>query len=444
MSNIRFGTDGWRGIIAEDFTYKNVRRVAQAIADYLGNGAVVVVGYDTRFMSRDFAHLISGVLSGNGIKVIISDSPTPTPMLSYFVKYGNLNGGIMVTASHNPAIYNGVKFKEPYGCSSLPETTRKIEALIDKSPPRIKGGFDTKDISRPYLKALRRYILPVKKRFFIVVDSMYGAGGYYLEQILKELGHKVVTIHGEPNPIFPGINPEPIEINLTELSKTVRDLGADIGIATDGDADRVGIVDENGRFLTPHYVLSLLLVHLKTSRGWHGAVAKTISSTSLIDKIAERYNMPVKETPVGFKHIANLMLTEDILIGGEESGGNGFKNHIPERDGLLSGLLIVEIMGTKGKSISQIVRDMEMEFGRYRYRRVDLHTTQKELKKIPDEIAGKKVVQKKTFDGTKFILEDGSWLLIRASGTEPILRLYAEASTQREVEDLIEEGRRLI
>lgn len=439
MSDIKFGTDGWRGVIAEDFTYKNIKRAAQAIADYLGSGARIAVGYDTRFMSKDFARLISSVLCGNEIKTILSDSPTPTPMLSYFVKHNGLNGGVMVTASHNPGIYNGIKFKEPEGCSSLPSTTKKIEDLIDRTAPVVKEGYVTKDISNPYLHALKKYLSP-RGSLRVVVDSMYGSGGFYLENILKGYGHKVVTIHGDPNPIFPGLNPEPIEIHLRELSKKVKELKADIGIATDGDADRVGIVDEKGNVLTPHYVLSLLLIHLKTSRGWSGAVVKTISSTSLINKIAQKYNIPIKETPVGFKHIAGLMLKEDILIGGEESGGNGFKNHIPERDGLLSGLLLVEMMCAAKKKLGELVEDMEREFGRYRYKRIDLHTIHKEIKREPHF----KTLDIKTFDGTKYILENGAWLLIRASGTEPILRIYAEAPTKKQVAELINEAKRII
>lgn len=457
MSEIRFGTDGWRGIIAEDFTFHNIKRVAQAIADYLGSGKKVAVGYDTRFMSKEFAHLITNVLGGNGIRTIISNSPTPTPMLSYFIKYKRLNGGVMITASHNPAIYNGIKFKEPYGCSALPSTTKKIEGLIDKSSPRISEGLiKEKDIGGPYLSSLKKYIIPEfmrRKRLRIVIDSMYGAGGFYLENILKGFGHKVITIHGEPNPLFPDINPEPIEVHMRELSKKVKDTGSDIGIATDGDADRVGIVDNNGNMLTPHYVLALLLIHLKTTRKWNGAVAKTVSSTSLINRIASKYNIPVKETPVGFKHIAELMLSTDILIGGEESGGNGFKNHIPERDGLLSGLLLVEMMGARRKNLSELVIDMEREFGRFRYKRIDLPRTFKKVRggdgrgvafHIPHSIAGYKVVSIKKFDGTKFILENGAWLLIRPSGTEPILRIYAEAPSKKQVLDLIKAGKGII
>lgn len=448
MSNIKFGTDGWRGIIAEDFTHKNIKRVSQAIADYLGKDKKIAVAYDTRFMSGDFANIIAKVLSGNNTKVIISNLPLPTPMLSYYVKNKKLDGGIIVTASHNPSIYNGIKFKEPYGCSSLPETTNKIESLLDKSiPNENEDNIKKEDISGPYLSSIKRYLIPrfMRKRSLrVVVDSMYGAGGFYLEKILKNYGHKVITIHGEPNPLFPGINPEPVGRHLKELVRTVKENRADIGIATDGDGDRVGIVDNKGNVLTPHYVLSLLFIHLKTSRNWDGCVVKTISSTSLINKIAEKFNILVKETPVGFKYIAELMLKTNVLIGGEESGGNGFKNHIPERDGILSGLLLVEMIGRIKKKLTEIVKDMEREFGVYKYKRIDLHTLNKEIKNLPEKLAGRHVVDIKTFDGAKFILDNGAWLLIRASGTEPILRIYAEAPNEKLVSDLINSAKKLI
>jgi phosphomannomutase len=456
MNTIKFGTDGWRGVISEDFTFENIKIVSQAIADYIGKGKSVAIGYDTRFMSKDFAWLTAKVLSGNGINAHLSLLPTPTPMLSYFVKHKNMDGGMMITASHNPGIYNGIKFKEPVGCSSLPETTKKLESLLGKNTPKQSEDLivQTK-MDDPYINALNAYIssgLMKKRRLKIVIDSMYGAGGYYLENILKKYGHKVVTIHGDPNPIFPRMNPEPISVNMKKLSDSVIEYGADIGIATDGDADRVGIVDDKGNVLTPHYVLSLLILHIRENRKWSGAVVKTISSTALIGKIAGKYNMPVIETPVGFKYIAELMLKENILIGGEESGGNGFKNHIPERDGFLSGLLLIEMIEERKKKLSRIVCDMEKEFGAYKYKRIDLHVPREKITKLidnfrtnpPSAIGGNKVSEIKAFDGTKFIFDDGSWLLIRASGTEPILRVYSEGKTKKQVESIISAAQKMI
>lgn len=450
---IKFGTDGWRGVIAEDFTFKNVKIVAQAIADHLRRSGRVAIGYDTRFMSKEYAMLVSEVMTGNKIETIISKKPTPTPMLSYYVKANNLSGGIMITASHNPSKYNGIKFKETLGCSSKTETTQKIESFLYHNNPEVATMSKNEvDISLQYITVLKEYVLTkfIKaKKFKIVIDSMYGAGGNYLQDILESYGHKVITIHSNPNPAFPGINPEPIEINLKELSESVKQNKADIGIATDGDADRVGIVDDKGNVLTPHYVLSLLLLHMKKSRNWTGSVIKTISSTSLLNKIAEKYEMELRETPVGFKYIADYMIKTNVLIGGEESGGNGFKNHIPERDSFLSGLLLVEMLGMQKKKLTEIVKNMEKEFGSYEYKRIDLHVPRAKIDKLfnnlknnqPDKIAGYKIFDFKTYDGVKFILEDNSWLLIRASGTEPILRLYSESYSMKKIDKLISAAR---
>ena len=459
MDKIKFGTDGWRGIIAQDFTFENVKRAAQAIAGYLraGGGKKAVVGYDTRFMSPQYARLCASVLQGNGIETVVSAAVSPTPMLSYYVKDKKMAGGIMVTASHNPAIYNGIKFKEPYGCSSLSETTEKIELLLDKNEPRVSEvpvGFRKKDISGPYTKAVKKYLIDKAMRrrpLKVVVDSMYGAGGFFLQKILKQYGHRVVTIHGEPNPLFPGINPEPIEKNLKELTKTVKELKADIGIATDGDADRVGIVDNKGRVLTPHQVLALLFLQIYRTRPWKGTVVKTISTTTLINKIADRYGIPVVETPVGFKYIAKLMLDDNVLIGGEESGGNGFKNHIPERDGLLSGLLMIEMIGAQKKALSSLIADLEEEYGGYRYGRIDRQVPRDKIDRLfgkfhhkpPAKIAGRKIADIKSYDGVKFIFKGGAWLLFRASGTEPVLRIYAEDCSSAGVRELIGAGKRL-
>ena len=455
MDRIKFGTDGWRGIIAQDFTYQNITRVAQAIADYVGRNKKAAVGYDTRFMSPQYAELIAAVLQGNKINTVISSSVTPTQMLSYYVKYKGLSGGIMVTASHNPAIYNGIKFKEPYGCSSLPATTRKIESLLDKNAPQISGmPVKKEDFSGPYLRAVKGYLRAgamKRKPLRIVVDSMYGAGGFFLSQILKQYGHRVITIHGEANPLFPGINPEPVGKNLKELTGQVKELNADIGIATDGDADRVGIVDDKGRVLTPHQVLALLLLQIYRTRQWDGAVVKTISTTSLINRIADKYGIPVTETPVGFKYIAKLMLDGNVLIGGEESGGNGFKNHIPERDGILSGLLIVEMIGTQQKDLSALTKELEDEYGRYGYGRIDRQMPRDKIDRMfnrinnnpPAVIAGMKVAGIHNYDGTKFIFSNGAWMLLRASGTEPVLRIYAEAPSPNGVKKLIREGKKM-
>lgn len=458
--DIKFGTDGWRGVIARDFTFVNLKRAAQAVVDYTKKhvkcNPSAVIGYDTRFMSAQYARLVASVFSGNKIKTVLADHVTPTPMLSYGVKNLKKDFGIMITASHNPAIYNGFKYKEKYGCSSFGKTTKVIEGFIDNSKVKVSEDLiKEKNIVEPYINVLKKYLNKSwmrRKKFTIVIDSMYGAGGMYLEEILKSYGHKVVTIHGKPNSLFPNLDPEPIEKNLKELSKAVLKEKAHIGIATDGDADRVGVVDGKGRFVTPHDVLSLLFLHLKESRGWSGKVVKTISTTSRIEKIAKKYNVSVLETPVGFKYIAERMVNEDILIGGEESGGNGFKKHIPERDGLLSGLLLVEMMGREKKNLVALLKEMEKEYGPYKYKRIDAHVPRKKIdilfKKLrktpPKKISNYKVVEIKKHDGIKFIFEDNSWLLIRASGTEPLLRLYCEASSINKVNSLISSALRMV
>lgn len=455
QSKIKFGTDGWRGIIAEDFNFKNINMVSNAISEYLKchKATQIAIGYDTRFMSNIYAQYVGGIISTKGIRVILSQYPVPTPVLSYYVMENKLSGGVMITASHNPYIYNGIKFKEPCGASSSPETTKEIEkylSLKESLPIQTveKVEVDQVDLMPNYLYAINRYLeLPKKtsRKLKVVVDSMYGAGGRWIEAILTKYGHEVITINADPNPNFPGINPEPIDKHLKNLKKEVVRLKADIGIATDGDADRVGIVTDKGKFIIPHYVLSLLLIHFKEDRMWDGPVGKTISTTSLINKLCNHYGVECYETPVGFKHIAYLMLKKNLLIGGEESGGNGFRNHIPERDGILSGLLLVEMMLHRGKSLSKLVQDMEKEFGKFAYNRIDMHLEREKIEQLykmfkknpPDRILDKKVREIKDYDGFKFILSDGSWLLFRASGTEPLLRLYSEAEDIVKVRKLL-------
>jgi len=455
QSKIKFGTDGWRGIIAEDFNFKNISIVSNAISEYLKhhNATQIAIGYDTRFMSDIYTLYIGRLISAKGIKVILSRSAIPTPALSYYVMNNKLSGGIMITASHNPYIYNGIKFKEPCGASSFPETTKEIEKYLlsgETLPTQeiARGEMDYRDLMPPYLEAVNKYLELSKKPFRklkVIVDSMYGAGGKWIESVLTRYGHEVITINADPNPNFPGINPEPINEHLKKLKREVVKLKADIGIATDGDADRVGIVTDKGRFITPHYVLSLLLILFKEDRKWDGPVGKSISTTTLINKLTDYYGIKCFETPVGFKHIAYLMLTENLLIGGEESGGNGFRGHIPERDGILSGLLLVEMILHRGKSLSKLIQDMEKRFGRFVYNRIDIHLERDKINQLynifkknpPDRILDKKVIEMKDYDGFKFILSDGSWLLFRASGTEPLLRLYSEAGNITRVKKLL-------
>lgn len=470
MGGIKFGTDGWRAVISEDFTFENLKKVAQSMADYINNDGSqlkvkdqrVVIGYDTRFLSDKYAELVACVFAANSIKSILSDRPTPTPSVSFAIKDRGLIGGVMITASHNPARYNGIKYKAYYGGSAGPEITNKFEEYLGKnkvnyiSPAEAKSGGMVKmeNIVPKHLELIKKYAnlkLLKKTPLKILVDSMYGTGNDYIAMLLKGGKCKVDTIHNEFNPAFGGINPEPIMPNLKELADRVKKAKYDIGIATDGDADRLGIVLPNGKLLTGHKVMTLLLVHLLEDRSMTGGVVQTLCGTVLINKICEKYNLKKYETPVGFKYICELMISEDILVGGEETGGVAFKNSIPERDGILSGLLILEMMAMRKKKIMGILKSIDKEYGTYEYRRLDLKYPDDKKRKLldflkttpPKNILGKDVVDIKTADGYKFICEDSSWLMMRLSGTEPILRVYAEASSEKKALKILEFGKNL-
>lgn len=460
---IKFGTDGWRAIIAEDFTFDNVRKVAQAYAQFMKRKkktGEIIVGYDTRFLSFEFARAFSEVLCGNEFKVKIFNQPLPTPCLCFGIKKYNFDGGVMVTASHNPPQFNGIKIKTSQAAPASPAETQKIEKLIGKFKPKVlyyqvaeeKGLIEEVKLRQPYLKFLMSYVdfSRIKtQNLHIVHDAMYGTGNSLLEQLFKHSKIKVTNFRNEINPSFCGINPEPIPENIQPTLNLMKFNNYDLCIITDGDADRIGAITPGGRFLNPGWILSLLLIHLVKNRKQKGIVVKTISNSSLIEKIAARYNLPLHETPVGFKHIAEIMLKKDVLIGGEESGGIGFKGYIPERDGLISGLLLLEFMAYEKKSINEIIAEVEKEYGKFFYHRVDIHYPQKLksklFKKLSQkpfrEILGLKVIEIKDFDGIKFILEDGSWLLFRLSGTEPKLRVYSEANSRKKLNAILKFGR---
>lgn len=468
MRRIKFGTDGWRGLIGNDFTFENVRVVAQAISDYLKkerlSSKAIAVGYDTRFLSDKFAEAVSEVLVGNGMKVILADRPIPTPVLSFAIKKGHLSGGIMVTASHNPAQFNGIKFKASFAGPADPIITDKIENFLFKSKIKTKPikqakkekSIKLKNLSFDYIKSLRSYIdikLLKRTKLKVLIDSMYGTGIGYIAKILEDTPIKIKEIRNHPDPLFGGIKPEPIEHNLKELSVLVKEGNFDIGLANDGDADRIGAMRGDGKFINPHQILSLLLLHMVEDKKWRGGVVKTLSVTSLIDNIAQRFNLKLYETPIGFKHICRLMLKENILIGGEESGGFGFRNYTLERDGILAALLLLEMVAYRRQSIIEIIADMERRFGRFRYRREDIECRDfiktkekfcKIVKSQPSRLLNKNVVEVKTYDGLKFILSDRSWLLFRLSGTEPILRIYAEASSQNQADALAKLGKKMM
>lgn len=470
---IRFGTDGWRGLIAGEFTYVNLERVAQAYADYLlqvrakSNGtddderrssSRVVVGHDRRFLSDQFARFASEVLAGNGIEVSAFDGDVPTPLVSWAVRESKADGGVVITASHNPATFNGFKIKAPFGGSATPEMTVAVETLVDRSQPRREAFKESREDLSVYVESYRRQVSNyvdlerIKAAGArIAIDSMHGAGGFWVESFLKGGALKAETIRAERDPLFGGVAPEPIDRNLAPLKARVKESGALVGLATDGDADRIGAVNEAGETMTMHEVVPLILLHLARRRGMKGGVVRTFSQSVLLKRIAAAHNLKLHETPIGFKYIADLMLREEILIGAEESGGIGVKGHLPERDGILNSLLFLEAITSAGRTPSEMVREMHDEFGEFYFGREDLQTevarglslVNQLSEKPPAEFAGLKVESVEKSDGTKLLFGDESWLLFRQSGTEPVLRVYAEATSKEKLARLLEAGGKL-
>jgi phosphomannomutase len=475
LTPIRFGTDGWRAIIAEDFTFANLERVAQAYATYLqqrGNDekpssqrdashpSLVIVGYDRRFLSEKFAERAAQVLAGNGLRVMVFDKPVPTPVVSWAVKETGAAGGIVITASHNPAEFNGFKIKAPWGGSASPEITTAVESLVDAEQPR-KQSIATSDEDANLETSIKSYRAQIasyvdlerlrRSHLKVVVDPMHGVGGRWVESFLQGGTLQVETIRAERDPLFGGVNPEPIDRNLSPLKARVRETGAGLGLATDGDADRVGAVNELGETMTMHEVVPLMLLHLARERKMAGSVVRTFSQSVLTKRIAQAHNLTLHDTPIGFKYIADLMLKEDILIGAEESGGIGVKGHIPERDGILNCLLLLEAVVTKGKSPSEMVKEMHREFGEFYFGRRDIHCEVRRGQSLvsqlaatpPTKVAGFPVIDVENLDGTKLLFEDESWLLFRQSGTEPALRIYSEATSVVKMNSLLDEGEQL-
>ena len=443
-----------------------MRICAQAVANYLKGASLTekgtVIGYDTRFSSADFAGASAEVLAANGIKVYLSEAAVPTPVVSYAVANLGTGGGIVITASHNPAQWNGFKYKSPNGASASGDVVAEIERQITAVDPEaittiplpkaIESGLVVMTNLRPAYRQQIDRLLDLsairKARLNIAVDSMHGAGGGYFKMLLGE-GTHVTEIKAEPNPTFPGMKqPEPIEVNLSELSETVKREKASVGLATDGDADRLGVMDEHGNFLTQLQVYALLALYFLEVRGERGAIVKTITTTSMLNRLGELYNVPVFEVPVGFKYVAPVMLREDALIGGEESGGYGFRGHVPERDGLLAGLYFLDFMARTGKTPSQLLQYLYAKVGPHYYERRDSVFDEarrgaimgRMAESAPTSLDGVKVIRKETADGFRFILEDGGWLLVRFSGTEPLLRVYAESKSLEKVQRLLDIG----
>ena len=464
---VKFGTDGWRGIIAADFTFENVRVAAAAIGNYLlgegGREKGAAIGYDTRFGSRAFAEAVAEVLAGAGIPVALADSITPTPALSLAVRDRGCAGGVMITSSHNPFQWNGVKYKGWYGGSGRPAIIAEIEKDLGK--PLAKAATPAKiehvDLNGPYIRAIRAFANLEAIRtsgFKFAVDCMYGAGRGVLAGIFTELGVEFVEIRAEHNPLFPGINPEPIEPHIRALGDAVVANKCQAGFATDGDADRIGAIDEHGEFVDPHKIFSILLEWLLKTKDWPGGVTRAFNTTSMLDRIAAKYHRPLYEHGIGFKYVVDLMLEKDILIGGEESGGIGIARHLPERDGLLNSLLLATVMAEEKKTLGELVQALQEEYGEHQYGRIDLHIDDKlknaaiaKAKAGVKEFAGMPVERVSTLDGIKFFVKNPeaagkknaaeSWLLLRASGTEPLLRIYSESCSKESVEKLLEAGK---
>ena len=472
---IKFGTDGWRGVIADDFTFANVRTAAQAIAAYLHSRAGsaqedpargLCIGYDTRFASRAFARACAQVVAATGIPVFLANDISPTPALSYGVRARSAAGGIMITSSHNPAQWNGVKYKAWYGGSGKPSIIAEIETYLGQPVPRAAqpAPITEVDFLPPYLAAIESFAdldLIAKSGMKFCIDSMYGAGRTILSNLFTRIGVDHVQIHGSVDPLFPGINPEPIEPHIRALGEATVAHHCHAGLCTDGDADRIGATDENGNFVDPHKIYSVLLSWVLRRKGWPGAVTRAFNTTKMLDRICAKYGRELIEHGIGFKYVCDLMLEREILMGGEESGGIGFQRHLPERDGLLNALLLANVMAEEGKTLGQLVADLQAEYGEHRYGRIDLH--------IPDEIknaaiakaralqpgnpafAGMPILRQETLDGVKFYLDNPeadtkpnaaeTWILLRASGTEPLMRIYTESTSKEAVAKLLESAR---
>jgi phosphomannomutase len=468
---IKFGTDGWRGIIADDFTFANVRTAAEAIAAYIhaqeDPKKGLCIAYDTRFGSKAFARACAEVVAATGIPVQLANAVTPTPALSFGVRERGAAGGIMITSSHNPAQWNGVKYKGWYGGSGKPSMITAIESYLGQPAPRAThpAPITEVDFLPTYLKAIESFAdldLIAKSQMKFCIDSMYGAGGTILSAIFGRIGVANVPIRFNPDPLFPGINPEPIEPNIRALGEATVANHCQAGLCTDGDADRIGATDENGNFVDPHKIYSALLSWVLKYKGWPGAVTRAFNTTKMLDRIAKKYNRELIEHGIGFKYVVDLMLEREIVMGGEESGGIGFQRHLPERDGLLNCLLLANVMAQEGKTLGQLVADLQAEYGEHQYGRIDLHISDDQknaaiarARALPisdTSFAGMPILRQENLDGVKFYLDNPeaktkpnaaeTWLLLRASGTEPLMRIYAESCSKESVAKLLDSARK--
>ena len=472
---IKFGTDGWRAVIADDFTFANVRIAAEAVAAYVHAksdpakevpGKGLCIGYDTRFGSKAFAHTCAEVVAATGIPVMLANDITPTPALSFGVRGLGAAGGIMITSSHNPPQWNGVKYKGWYGGSGKPSMIAAIESYLGCPVPRSAqpAPITEVDFLPEYLKAIESFAdldLIAKSGKKFAIDSMYGAGRTIISEIFTRIGVDHVQIRGNVDPLFPGINPEPIEPHIRALGEAAVKYKCDAGLCTDGDADRIGATDEHGNFVDPHKIFSVLLSWTLRRKGWPGAVTRAFNTTKMLDRIAAKHGRELIEHGIGFKFVCDYMLSREIVMGGEESGGIGFQRHLPERDGLLNALLLANVMAEEGKTLGELVADLQAEYGEHQYGRIDLHIPDdiknaaiaraRALKPGDPVIAGMPILRQENLDGVKFFLDNPeaktkpnaaeTWILFRASGTEPLMRIYTESTSKEAVARLLESAR---
>jgi phosphomannomutase len=466
--SIKFGTDGWRAIIADEFTFANVERVSQATADYwtanpiVGTERKVIIGYDRRFASDAFGRRAAEVFAGNRFLVVLTPCPTPTPSVSYAVKDQHAIGGVMITASHNPPAFNGFKLKSHFGGSSESETCQAVEKLLDRNPVKLKAlaeGVEAKqirikDVRPAHYAALKRLVdfkLIAKSRLRFAHEALFGVGAGCFEELLAGTTCRVTTLNGEHDVMFGGINPEPIRQNYGRSSAYLKRHPHDICLVTDGDADRVGGMDGRGNYLTTHQLICLLLHHFIVNRQGKGRVVKALTTTSMVDAMCAAYGLELTETGVGFKYIAAEMIKGGVLLGAEESGGIGFPNHIPERDGIAAGLLLLELLATERVSVNKLIAGLVKQFGPHNYARLDTPFPLEKRAELmeflrqnpPAQLLRSPLADMKTYDGVKFIAQDSSWLMLRGSGTEPILRIYAEAKSDADARRLLYHGLRL-
>ncbi|MFH1283557.1 MAG: phosphoglucomutase/phosphomannomutase family protein [bacterium] len=470
MNKITFGTDGWRGVIAKDFTYKSASRTIAALIKYFQlkkseapkkvKKDLIIVGFDNRFLSPEIGRNSAIEFSKAGFKVITSKFPITTPMVSVMIKHEKALGGIMITASHNPYMYNGIKIRTHNGVSAGREETAQIEKYIEDGVANIQDAVRRskiiyKDMVPLYISFLSKKLdlrFLKKAGMKLIVDSIYGTGSYPFESILKKSKISFFFIRSKRDPLFGFVNPEPIEQNLEVLRESIKKERADFGIAFDGDADRIGLMDKKGNFINSHQIFALLLLHMLKNKKLNGDIVKTISGSFLIDRISRKYEKALVETPIGFKHISDQMLKRDVVVGGEESGGLGFKGYIEERDGIFAALLVIEYIVKENKPLERLVEELHKQFGSSVYKRKDLHLkylcepyrTFNDLKRSAKKLFKKGLKQIQDFDGVKFVWNDDSWLLIRMSGTEPVLRVYAEHSTNAGVNNLLNQAEKLV